>query len=110
MALVGYDAGKKVKGRKRQVMVDADGRGLFLEPSSRRSGPDGAPFVLEAFADMGFAGERPATAASITIEIVRKPAASGSTRVDGWSTQATAFAGARVEAVLAPHFYAVWPN
>src|SRR5215217_7728596 len=28
----GYDAGKKVKGRKRQVMVDTDGRGLILEP------------------------------------------------------------------------------
>jgi transposase len=27
----GYDAGKKVKGRKRQVMVDTDGRGLILE-------------------------------------------------------------------------------
>src|SRR5215207_1405484 len=28
----GYDAGKKVKGRKRQVMVDTDGRALVLEP------------------------------------------------------------------------------
>src|SRR5215211_3263483 len=28
----GYDAGKKVKGRKRQVLVDTDGRGLILEP------------------------------------------------------------------------------
>ena len=33
----GYDAGKKVKGRKRQVskrqvMVDTDGRGLILAP------------------------------------------------------------------------------
>src|SRR3954451_11594070 len=27
----GYDAGKKVKGRKRQVMVDTDGRGLILD-------------------------------------------------------------------------------
>src|SRR5215210_840157 len=30
----GYDAGKKVKGRKRQVMVDTDGRGLSLDPQS----------------------------------------------------------------------------
>jgi hypothetical protein len=30
----GYDAGKKVTGRKRQVMVDTDGRGLILEPQS----------------------------------------------------------------------------
>jgi putative transposase len=81
----GYDAGKKVKGRKRQVMVDTDGRGLILEPQpadvqdwdgapivlrlSRRS----FPFVAKAFADMGFAGEGPANATSITIEIVRKP-------------------------------------
>src|SRR5829696_4158645 len=82
----GYDAGQKVKGRKRQVMVDTDGRGLILEPQpadvqdrdgaplvlrlSRRS----FPFIAKAFADMGFAGEGPATATSITIEIVRKPA------------------------------------
>jgi putative transposase len=82
----GYDAGKKVKGRKRQVMVDTDGRGLILEPQpadvqdrdgaplvlrlSRRS----FPFIAKAFADMGFAGQAPAAATSITIEIVRKPA------------------------------------
>jgi transposase len=82
----GYDAGKKVKGRKRQVMVDTDGRGLVLEPQpadvqdrdgapvvlrlSRRS----FPFITKAFADLGFAGEKPATATSIIIEIVRKPA------------------------------------
>ena len=81
----GYDAGKKIKGRKRQVMVDTDGRGLILEPQpadvqdrdgapvvlrlSRRS----FPFIAKAFADMGFAGERPANATSITVEIVRKP-------------------------------------
>ncbi len=81
----GYDAGKKVKGRKRQVMVDTDGRGLILEPQpadvqdrdgapivlrlSRRS----FPFIAKAFADMGYAGERPANATSITVEIVRKP-------------------------------------
>jgi transposase len=81
----GYDAGKKVKGRKRQVMVDTDGRGLVLEPQpadvqdrdgapivlrlSRRS----FPFIAKAFADMGFAGEKPTQATSIIIEIVRKP-------------------------------------
>jgi transposase len=82
----GYDAGKKVKGRKRQVMVDTEGRGLILEPQpadvqdrdgaplilrlSRRS----FPFIAKAFADMGFAGDGPANATSIIIEIVRKPA------------------------------------
>ncbi len=82
----GYDAGKKVKGRKRQAMVDTDGRGLILEPQpadvqdrdgapsllrlSRRS----FPFIATAFADAGYAGERPATATCIMIEIVKKPA------------------------------------
>jgi transposase len=81
----GYDAGKKIKGRKRQVMVATDGRGLVLEPQpadvqdrdgagpvlrlSRRS----FPFVAKAFADAGYAGDRPATATSIAVEIVRKP-------------------------------------
>jgi transposase len=82
----GYDAGKKVKGRKRQAMVDTDGRGLILEvqPGDVQD-RDGAPFVLrlsrrffpfvtKAFADAGFAGDGPAKATSITVEIVRKPA------------------------------------
>jgi transposase len=65
----GYDAGKKVKGRKRQVLVDMDGRGLILEPlPADVQDRDGAPvvlrlsrrsfpFIAKAFADMGFAGE-----------------------------------------------------
>jgi putative transposase len=82
----GYDAGKKVKGRKRQVMVDTDGRGLILMPQPANvQDRDGAPLVLRlsrcsfpfitrAFADMGFVGDGPACATSITVEIVRKPA------------------------------------
>src|SRR5829696_2536296 len=81
----GYDAGKKVKGRKRQVMVDTDGRGLILEPQPADiQDRDGAPWVLrlsrrsfpfiaKAVADSGYAGERPASATCIAIEIVRKP-------------------------------------
>ena len=81
----GYDAGKKVKGRKRQVMVDTDGRGLILEPQPADvQDRDGAPvvlrlsrrlfpFIAKAFADAGYAGDRPATATSITVEIVKKP-------------------------------------
>lgn len=81
----GYDAGKKVKGRKRQVMVDTDGRGLILEPQAAsvqdrdggslvlRLSRQSFPFVTKAFADSGYAGERPATATSIDVEIVRKP-------------------------------------
>ncbi len=81
----GYNAGKEVKGRKRQVMVDTDGRGLILEPQradlqdrdeagvvlrlSRRA----FPFIATAFADSGNAGEAPTQTTSIRIEIVRKP-------------------------------------
>ena len=67
-------------------MVDTDGRGLILEvqPADVQD-RDGAPFMLrlsryffpfiaKAFADSGFAGEGPAEASSIRIEIVRKPA------------------------------------
>ena len=73
----GYDAGKKVKGRKRQVMVDTDGRGLILEPQPADvQDRDGAcvvlrlsrrafPFIATAFADSGYAGEAPAQATSI---------------------------------------------
>lgn len=31
----GYDAGKKVKGRKRHALVDTDGRGSYTRPPSR---------------------------------------------------------------------------
>ena len=81
----GYDAGKKVKGRKRQVMVDTDGRALVLDPQPANvQDRDGAvpvlqlsrrsfPFVSKAFADAGYAGDRPASATIVTVEIVRKP-------------------------------------
>jgi transposase len=81
----GYDAGKKVKGRKRQALVDTDGRALVLDPQpadvqdrdgavpvlrlSRRS----FPFITKAFADAGYAGDKPASATIIAVEIVRKP-------------------------------------
>ena len=80
----GYDAGKKVNGRKRQALVETDGRGLVIEPHpasvqdrdgggpllslSRRS----FPFIQRVFADAGYAGERVAGAASVALEIVRK--------------------------------------
>lgn len=81
----GYDAGKKVKGRKRQALIDTDGRALVLDPQpadvqdrdgavpvlrlSRRS----FPFITKAFADAGYAGDKPASATIIAVEIVRKP-------------------------------------
>ncbi len=81
----GYDAGKRVKGRKRQALVDMDGRALVLDPQPADvQDRDGAvpvlrlsrrtfPFIAKAFADAGYAGNRPATATIITVEIVRKP-------------------------------------
>ena len=81
----GYDAGKKVLGRKRHAMVDTDGRPLVLQchaasvqdcdgaigllQASRRS----FPFVEKAFADAGYIARRVAEATTIAIEIVRKP-------------------------------------
>src|SRR5215203_5952073 len=65
--------------------VDTDGRGLILEPQPADvQDRDGAvavlrlsrrafPFVAKAFADAGYAGDKPATATIITVEIVRKP-------------------------------------
>src|SRR5215207_7422135 len=67
-------------------MVDTDGRGLILAPQPADvQGRDGAPpvlllsrcsfpFITKAFADMGFAGDSPAKATLITVEIVKKPA------------------------------------
>ena len=98
----GYDAGKKVLGRKRHAMVDTDGRALVLHahPASVQD-RDGSgpllrasrrrwPFVLLCYADAGYAGERVARASPIRIEIVRKPrdrSASPSTPAGGlrWS-------------------------
>ena len=80
----GYDAGKKVKGRKRHAPVDTDGRLLVLQtgPASVQD-RDGAgpllqasralfPFIERAFADSAYAAERVATATRIAVEIVRK--------------------------------------
>lgn len=81
----GYDAGKKVKGRKRQALVDMDGRALVLDPQPADvQDRDGAvpvlrlsrrtfPFIAKAFADAGYAGDKPASATIVAVEIVRKP-------------------------------------
>lgn len=82
----GYDAGRKVLGRKRHAMVDTDGRGLLLQAHSGGvQDRDGAPpllrasrrrwpFIELAFADAGYAADRVAYATAIRVEIVRKPA------------------------------------
>jgi transposase len=80
----GYDAGKKVNGRKRHALVDTDGRALVLHvhPASVQD-RDGAvpllqasrspfPFIQRVFADSAYAADRVAEATTIAIEIVRK--------------------------------------
>jgi len=80
----GYDAAKKIKGRKRHALVDTDGRALLLQVSPADvQDRDGAlrllrtsrgwfPFVERVFADTAYAGERVANATRIVVEIVRK--------------------------------------
>jgi transposase len=82
----GYDAGKKINGRKREAMSDTDGRALVLQlqPASVQD-RDGAipllkasrasfPFIELAFADSGYNAERVKGATDIRVEIVSKPA------------------------------------
>jgi putative transposase len=81
----GYDAGKKVSGRKRHALVDTDGRliKVHVHPASVQD-RDGAgpllkasrrafPFIEMVFADSAYAGDRVALATSIKVQIVRKP-------------------------------------
>ena len=82
----GYDAGKKIKGRKRHALVDTDGRGLMMEshPASIQDRDGGAallkesrallPFIAKVFADSGYAGDKVANATCIAVEIVRAKA------------------------------------
>lgn len=85
----GYDAGKKVNGRKRFVLVDTMGLllAVLVRPASVQDRDGGRPLLVEAyfacpatrhvFADGGFAGRFVGWAGSVlrtTVEIVRKPA------------------------------------
>ena len=97
----GYDAGKKINGRKRHALVDTDGRGLMIEPhpASIQDRDGGGlllqasrrlfPFIERVFADGGYAGERVATATHIIVEIVAKSPIRSALlfcRADGWSS------------------------
>jgi putative transposase len=78
----GYDAGKKIKGRKRHALVDTDGCGLLLEPHQASiqdrdgGGPllcasrGSFPFIEKVFTDSGYAGQKVAEATVIAVEIV----------------------------------------
>lgn len=80
----GFDAAKKIKGRKRHALVDTDGRALEVQvQSASLQDRDGAPPVLKAsrtrfpfiqtvFADSVYAGEKVANATSIVVQIVRR--------------------------------------
>jgi transposase len=80
----GYDAGKKVKGRKRQALVDTDGRGLVLVPHSAGiQDRDGGgpvlkvsrklfPFIQRLFVDSAYSGDKLAAATQVVVEIVKK--------------------------------------
>lgn len=80
----GYDAGKKVQGRKRHALVDTDGRGLLLEPhpASIQDRDGGGPllkasrplfpFIERVFADSGYNHERVTAATHIVVEIVKR--------------------------------------
>ncbi len=85
----GYDAGKKIKGRKRHIVTDTEGNLLALiTHTADIQDRDGAPGVTEqardsfpaldhVFADGGYAGEKLQTALrerdGPTIEIVKRP-------------------------------------
>ena len=80
----GYDAAKKILGRKRHAMVDTDGRplGLLVHRADVQD-RDGAvpllkasrsrhPFVAKAFADSAYNSDRVTSATSIDVQIVRR--------------------------------------
>ena len=90
----GYDAGKKIKGRKRHALVDT-GRGAAscsrrirrvsrtAMVAGRCCAPHAASFSVHreaSFADSGYTGEKVATATVIAVEIVRKKPRSGRLR------------------------------
>jgi transposase len=83
----GYDAGRKVHGRKRHILTDTDGRLLAVEVHAAdiqdRNGAKGVlkrsrasfPFVETVFADGGYAGRLVAWAKDkthVTLEVVRR--------------------------------------
>ncbi len=87
--MVGYDAGKRVKGRKRHLVTDTlglllrievhsasvqdrDGAALVLDRITRRF-----PFLERFFADAGYQGPRVAAAAPRAVEIIKRSSGAG---------------------------------
>jgi putative transposase len=86
----GYDAAKRVIGRKRHALVDADGRLLLaaVSPASLHDSHGGIallsisrhawPFLALCFADRAYAGSRVANATPVAVQLVgRAPDAQG---------------------------------
>jgi len=105
----GFDAGKKVKGRKRHIVTDTLGLmvGLAIHSAGIQD-RDGAPEVLQSirtrwpwlrhvFADGGYAGpklEAPATGRSRSSSGPTRPRASRCCRTDGWLSEPSHGSGA----------------
>lgn len=78
----GYDAAKRVVGRKRHALVDTDGRLLFaaVSPADLHDSHGGIallrasrrpwPFITLCYADRAYAGQRVAEAAPVRVELV----------------------------------------
>lgn len=78
----GYDAAKRIVGRKRHVLVDTDGRLLLaaVSPASLHDSHGGIallqtsrrpwPFLALCYADRAYAGPRVATATSVRVEVI----------------------------------------
>ena len=81
---IGYDAGKKIKGRKRHLVTDSIGLMLKVEVhSAGMQDRDGAalvfdkltsrfPFIQKFFADAGYQGPRVANCAPRPVEIIKR--------------------------------------
>lgn len=113
--MVGFDAGKRIKGRKRHLVTDMlglmlrvevhsagvqdrDGAALALERITRRF-----PFIERFFADAGYQGPRVAQAAPRPVEIIKRTDAGFVVQPKRWVIERT-FAWACVNRRLAKDF------
>lgn len=93
----GYDAGKKIKGRKRHIVVDTLGLLLAVNVTAASlhdahgalpvvtGAVEKYPSISKAFADSGYAGQFVQTIRqqhNISVDIIRRP---GSGKVGSWS-------------------------
>jgi len=113
--VVGYDAGKRIKGRKRHLVTDTlglmlrvavhsagvqdrDGAALVLDRITRRF-----PFLERIFADAGYQGPRVAATAPRPVEIIKRTDAGFVVQPKRWVVERT-FAWACINRRLARDF------